>query len=329
MFIYLLVNSLIKKDFRALLIFLIICAAIAILGFLFALPYYGYAIINSVFKNIFPDIAVGGTNAAQIVLAETDVMPSFARISDLLSNNLLLYLTILGIILCIFFKAKNNKTNDFSAPILFSWLLALIIGASIPITVEHLRYMRDMAIPICILSSIAIILSISIINNIKYKLYVSFAITLLLIIPTAKRVDHIISYNTMQRVQPVDTQAINWIKNNTLKNSKILITPGFGTRGWGDYISLLTDRETVIIQNIKDKKEYLAFNDPDNESSKKYFQENNISYIYAGKEPIGWWPGLEKFPWHNSNLTKASNLDKKTEFNSKFGNVEIFEVLNN
>lgn len=255
------------------------------------------------------------------------------------------YIVFLGIFLIIFgvvgslfllFRKNKDKYQLYSKIIIFSWIGSLFIASRFSAVQLPERFARDMFLPLSILAGFGMfyILYLLFKNNYKYSKYFFIAVLLAIFINLTIPIFKTPAYNTLVRFQNPDDQAVEWINQNSEAEDVILGTPLMAS-SWGSFITLLTDRKVLagdyclLEHRAGDNKCDVIYN-PNSPTSKEYYQEKNISYVYAGKPFVG--PYLWKADTdytYNETLEQATFLEAVFDERSNYGRVVIYKVNKN
>jgi len=238
---------------------------------------------------------------------------------------LVVYLGCLGLIYLVgVFKKERMYPHIF----LFCWILTMFVASrSKSLFFFPERFARDIAIPLSISAGIFIT------NYFKeiYSSIMRYIFSLLLILIFAVTIPQIImselQENTMVLVQQVDYDASIWLEDNVEDNTNILTSP------YAHYLKVLTNKNiltthpNIKLVSLNDPviNQTLAFYNPSLKESKLFIHTMNISYIYAGKKPIGWTD-----PWFRYNyvekLNKVNYLEMIKIFEDETGTIYIYKV---
>lgn len=240
-------------------------------------------------------------------------------------------LGLIAFFCCLTYDVKHRKLSIYRMIILL-WALALFFGSRYHIFVLPLRFGRDLVVPFVILVCIFLFYYLPFL---RFNKLIRYFIILLLLFALPNFFVQAIKYNKMVRLQKSDERAIAWIEEHTKKDDVILVYPPTISMGsWGSYVNLLTARATVDGKDCQKKKneKYKKCDqiyNPNSKKSKKFYLDNSVDYVYAGKKILGHFIGKKGIEWDYQNkLLKAEFLKKAAEFpeNEKLGKVIIFEV---
>ncbi|MEW6407244.1 MAG: DUF6541 family protein [Patescibacteria group bacterium] len=278
------------------------------------------------------------TNQANI-LSETTVLTIPHPLSiEAYSSYSGIFIFILSILGFIFILKKINISN-VSKIILLVWILALFIGSRSAFFQLPHRFTRDMALPLTLLAAYGIYIGFRFIcsNGFIGRIFFSIILSIIFVFYISNNLRGVTKYNLMIRVQESDQKAMEWIVKNTNKDDVILGMPlTIVASGWGSYINLLTDRKTFDgnICPQDDEPPCDPIFNPNSEISKKYYLDNSIDYVYAGKVILGGHLAKESLRWDYQNqLSKAYFLEEVYSIKEKkfrnLGYVKIFKVNKN
>jgi hypothetical protein len=166
----------------------------------------------------------------------------------------------------------------------------------------------------------------------KLKLIVIIGVLLLLPWAAAEKIAQASQYNSLIRVQTADVRAFDWIKSHTNPNDVILGMPRTIVAGdWGSFINLFTLHPTLdgTLCPAGDDNTCDPIYYPNSALAVKYYSDQSIDYVYAGKIILGSFGSKNRMDWsYTERLSEASYLEKVAEFpeNPNLGSVTIFKV---
>lgn len=231
-------------------------------------------------------------------------------------------------------SSLNLLITFFSQLLILSWVVALFFGSRFKFFVLPLRFGRDLVVPLVLIFCLFLI---SYLKDLRARKLIKYLIILLALFSLPNYFIKAIMYNKMVRLQNSDKMAISWIKNNTKKDDVILVYPPTLIMGsWGSYIHLFAERKAVDGEDCK-KRNFSAGSkyekcdqiyNPNSGRSKKFYKDESVDYVYAGKKILGHFIGEKRIDWnYQNNLSKAEFLKKVAEFEEgDLGKVIIFEV---
>ncbi|MEW6407232.1 MAG: hypothetical protein AB1465_00890 [Patescibacteria group bacterium] len=239
-------------------------------------------------------------------------------------------LGLIAFLWCLTYDVKHRIS--IYRMIVLLWALALFFGSRYKFFVLPLRFGRDLVVPFVILICIFLFYYLPFL---RFNKLIKYFVILLLVFALPKFFAQAVKYNQMVRLQRLDEKAITWIKEHTKKNDVILVYPPTISMGsWGSYVNLLTSRATADGEDCQKKKNQPykkcdQIYNPNSGKSKKFYLDNSVNYVYAGKKILGHFIGEKRIEWDYQNrLLKAEFLKKVAEFpeSEKLGKVMIFEV---
>lgn len=242
-------------------------------------------------------------------------------------NRLLILLGIVGLVL-LPLLARKLKVSIW---IWYVWVAVLLIGSRYSFFALPTRFARDLAIPICVLAAVGLYLAATLAWP-RLKLIVIVGVLLLLPWAAADKVAQASQYNSLIRVQSADVRAFDWIKAHTNPNDVILGMPRTIVAGdWGSFINLFTNRPTLdgSLCPPGDDNVCDPIYQPATALAMKYYINQSIDYVYAGKMILGSFGSKNRIDWtYTEHLAEAPYLEQVAEFpeNPSLGGVTIFKV---
>ncbi len=226
-----------------------------------------------------------------------------------------------------FFFRSINKVEKI---IILCWILALFIGTRFSFFILPERFALDLALPLIVIIAYFFLIVGLFLKNKSYFV-VKIILILILFFSALNFINNSINYNQKVRLQVSDSEALSWIRNNTDENSIILSFPKtLAMRSWGSYINLLTGRTVIDGSDcVNYKGECPWIFDPTSDASRKFYKNNNIEYLYAGKKVLGSFSTKADIDWkYQDKLLKTDFLEKKAEFfdSDNLGEVIIFKI---
>jgi len=287
--------------------------------------YYTQIFLNSVSTKfevlLFPDNSSSDINV-------TSEIPELAVPWKAYDNHLGIFIFGFSLIAIPFFFFKSiNKVEKI---IILCWIIALFIGTRFVFFILPNRFALDLALPLVVVIAYFFLIVGLYLKKINY-LAVKIILSIILIFSSLNFLENSLKYNQKVRLQASDEKALSWIRNNTDENAVILSYPKtLVMRSWGSYINLLTKRNVVDGSDCNDFEGLCPWiYDPTSEISKKFYKDNNIEYVYAGKKVLGSFSTKADIDWkYQEKLLKIDFLEKKAEFfdSDKLGSIIIFKV---
>lgn len=244
----------------------------------------------------------------------------------------ILFIGLAGLILLI----RNNKIDTIIKIIIFSWVLGLFVASRLSLIQLPVRFARDLFLPAIFCAALFFTIyfermkSFSFLRNIAIIVFALYFSLFLKNLPFGAN-DYI---RENIRLQKPDRLAVEWLKQNT-QESDIILGTATMANPWGSFITLLTKQKVLgcdydgIIEKGDDIKCSSVFN-ADAPESRKYYKENDIAYVYAGKSFIGGYIWHPITAWsHYSYLERVDYLEKVFDKRDKSGRVVIYKVNKN
>lgn len=227
-----------------------------------------------------------------------------------------------------------SKNKNLEKITLILWSGILLVCSRFSLFMFPSRFSRDAVIPITIMSAIALYLFFKFLYKNKSIYFVTTFVLLLVFFGfvVSNKITNATQYHEQIRLQQSDMQALEWIKNNTGEDDEFVAMPKSIVSGsWGNYIELLTNRKTIdgSICPEEDDSECDTFYNPNSVVSMRFYKNNSIDYVYAGKKIMGEYVWKDLINWsYQDYLNNALFLEKVIEFeeSEELGKVVIYKV---
>lgn len=266
------------------------------------------------FQNNFPFVKLVGIRDPEAILSFTSY-PQY--IGEPIFIFGVLGLTLLPLL------TKKKISNLFLPYLLVTiWAILLLVGSRMSFLTNPDRLVRDLIVPLSILSG-AFIYNLWILfqgkKHILNKIILAVFVIGLSILPVTYRIKNAMAYEPMVRITDADSKAIDFLKNQ--KPSNILI------EGYSFYFNYFLPDWTVGYlwspQTEQDSSVHPF--DPSNANELKQLEQ--YSYIYIVNSQKGWAPKAVRYNFvanylNNSRLTLIGNYKSRTN------DVYLFKVKN-
>lgn len=270
------------------------------------------------------DLILGG-----IMSDQASSVTSFGAFEWFFSYPVLLF-GFFGMIVLLF----NYKEKFYHKLVFLAWPLALFVGSQSESLPLAQRFGRDLVYPVIIFAACFIFYFIQNQKSVFLRKGLVFILILIFVFGARNFISNKISYNPLMRVQKVDEEAYSWIKDNTSTEAVFLATPGVCDGDWGCNANIVTKRKFLDGGRCAEGHtladmccDYIF--EIDSESAKNFLKENNVEYVYSGKNILGAHYADNRIDWRFKQILKKSSiLLKKMSFHDEnLGDVEIYAVL--
>ena len=226
----------------------------------------------------------------------------------------------------------NNK--NLEKIIILAWAIVLVACSRFSLFLLPSRFARDAIVPITMLSAVVIYIFLHYLCQNKKRSFalISFLLIIFLGFTISNKITDATQYHEQIRLQESDKNALRWIEDNTKPDDVFLVYPKTITQGsWGNYIELLTNRRGLDGSTCPPEDDYECdpIYNPNSQISIKYYQDNSIDYVYAGKKIMGEFVWKDLINWnYQTSLTNAQFLENVAEFyeSEELGSIIIFKV---
>ncbi len=275
----------------------------------------------------------GDTSAAS---EELSFIPPSLGLSDVPGwHNYIEFISLFGLVFGIlgFLYLLKSKTDIYKKIVISSWLGGLLIASQLSAVQLPIRFARDLYLPVLMLAGIFFVWLFRNIKNNKIILGTAISLLILLFSFSAYNLyQKAHSYNGFVRLQKPDEKAAEWIRQNTEPDDVFLGTPLVAAAEWGSFVTLLTDRKFLdcnydwIIEEDRDVYCSVIYN-TDHPEVIPFYKENNISYVYGGKQFIGPYLWADYINWdHYTVLSDVEWLEPVFDERNSSGRVVIYKV---